>query len=85
MRPETEYCAAAVGSVTTHQSESVESGKATQTKDPKHMQMGRYEQPEKKLKRKLSSTLLHLLKEFPAIILPARRCAIRTGVHLLTL
>lgn len=86
MRPETEYCAAAVGSVTTRQSESVESGKATQKKDPKHMQTGRYEQPEKKkLKRKLSSTLLHLLKEFPAIILPARRRAIRTGVHLLTL
>lgn len=52
MRPETEYCAAAVGSVTTRQSESVESGKATQKKDPKHMQTGRYEQPEKKTKKK---------------------------------
>lgn len=48
MRPETEYCAAAVGSVTTRQSESVESGEATQKKDPKHMQTGRYDQPEKK-------------------------------------
>lgn len=37
MRPETEYCAAAVGSVTTRRSESVENGKATQKKDPKHM------------------------------------------------